>query len=333
MKKYLTIFLFLSFWDQTSYSQNTLQASNDLGRIALTPIIVSRANIPSYAATIVKNKLTQVITQNGLGGVSYDQRFIITANIVETSREITNTAPPMFALELSTTLYVGDIVTGNLYSSCLLPVVNGVGTNEAKAYMSAIRAINMQKPEVNDIITKGKEKIIEYYNSQIDFIIANAMALAKKEEYDNAMSALFTVPNVCKDAYLKAMNAVTEIYQNKIDNEGNVLLNTAKQVWNSEQSYSGATKAVAYLSKVHPLSSSFTGACELSETIAKHIKEIDKRDWDFKMKQYEDEQKILNKEIDNAHSEKILLINASKEIGVARSNQPTTYNYNHITWW
>lgn len=333
MKKYLTIFLFLSFWGQTSYSQNTLQASNDLGRIALTPIIVSRANIPSYAATIVKNKLTQVITQNGLGGVSYDQRFIITANIVETSREITNTAPPMFALELSTTLYVGDIVTGNLYSSCLLPVVNGVGTNEAKAYMSAIRAINMQKPEVNDIITKGKEKIIEYYNSQIDFIIANAMALAKKEEYDNAMSALFTVPNVCKDAYLKAMNAVTEIYQNKIDNEGNVLLNTAKQVWNSEQSYSGATKAAAYLSKVHPLSSSFTGACELSETIAKHIKEIDKRDWDFKMKQYEDEQKILNKEIDNAHSEKILLINASKEIGVARSNQPTTYNYNHITWW
>lgn len=333
MKKITILCFILSCICYPGYSQNTLSSSDDLGRIALTPVIAGNANIPSYSASLVKNKLIQIVTRNGLGGSSFDQRFVITANIVEVSREITSTAPPMVALGLSTTLYIGDIVTGNLYSSCVLDIVNGVGTNEVKAYMSAVKAINIQKQEVVNFVEVGKKKIIEYYNSQIDFIIADAMALMNNEKFDEAISALFTVPEVCKDAYLKAMDAVAVIYQTKIDKEGAVMLNTARQTWNANQSNSGADMAAAYLSKVHPLSSSFNGACELSDTIAVRIKELDTREWNFKMKQYDDEQKLLNKELDNAHTEKMSMINAAKEVGVARASQPITYNYNRITWW
>lgn len=333
MRKNSALTILLSFIFCAGYGQNILQSTDDLGRIALVPVIVDNATIPPYASALVKNKLIQAVTQSGLGGSSFDQRFIITANIVEVSKEITPTAPPMVALGLSATLYIGDVATGNLFSSYPLSMVNGVGTNETKAYMSAIKAINMQTPEVKNFIEKGKTRIIEYYNSQIDFIIADAMALTNQEKFDDAISILFTVPEVCKEAYIKAMDAVADVYQRKIDKEGAVLLNTARQVWNADQSYSGADEAASYLSKVHPLSSSFTGACELSDNIAKRIKEIDTREWNFHMKQYDDGQKVLNKQIDNAHAEKMSMISAAKEVGIAKYSLPITYNYNHITWW
>lgn len=333
MKKNLAIVILFSCIIYTGYGQNALQSTDDIGRIALVPAIVNNSGIPSYASALVKNKLIQVITQCGLGGSTYDQRFIITANIVEISKEITTTAPPMVALVLSTTLYIGDAATGNLYSSCPLSMSKGVGTNETKAYMSAIKAINMQKPEVKSFIEKGKTKIVEYYNSQIDFIIADAMAQSDQEHFDDAISILFTVPEVCKEAYLKAMNTVASVYQRKIDKEGAILLNAAAQIWKVNQSYDGAKQAATYLAKVHPLSSSFTGACKLSDLMAVRIKEIDEREWDFKMRQYDDRQNALNKQVDNAHEEKLAIISAAKEVGIAKYSQPVTYNLNYITWW
>lgn len=333
MKNKIVFAILFSCIIYTGYGQNTLRSTDDIGRVALVPAIVSNSSIPSYASSLVKSKLIQVITQCGLGGSSYDQRFIITANIVETSKEITTTAPPMVALELSTTLYIGDVATGNLYSSCPLSLSKGVGANETKAYMSAIKAINMQNPEVRDFIEEGKTKIVEYYNSQIDFIIADAMAQADQEHFDDAISILFSVPEVCKEAYLKAMDTVAGVYQRKIDKEGAILLNIATQAWNANQSYDGAEEVATYLAKVHPLSSSFTGACKLSDLIAARIKEIDDRAWDFRMRQYDDKQNVLNKQVDNAHEERLSMISAAKEVGIARCSQPITYNLNHITWW
>ena len=333
MRKYSLLALFFSFIFFAGYSQNTQQSADDLGRIALVPVVLDNANIPSYASALVKNKLIQAVTQSGLGGTSFDQRFIITANIEEVSKEITPTAPPMVALGLSATLYVGDVVTGNLYSSCRLTIVNGVGTNETKAYISAIKTINMLNPEVKAFIEKGKTRIVEHYNSQIDIIIAEALALTDQEKFDDAISLLFTVPEVCKEAHLKAMHTITDVYQRKIDKEGATLLNTARLVWYANQSSSGANEAASYLSKIHPLSSCFANACNLSSDIAKRIKEIDDREWDFRMKQYENEQKILNKQIDYAHEEQMSLISAAKEVGIVKYSQPITYNYNHIVWW
>lgn len=314
-------------------AQNNLQSADDLGRIALTPIIAGNANIPSYATSLVKNKLIQVVTQNGLGGSAIDQRFVITANLVEVSKEITTTAPPMVAIGIMPTLYIGDLETGNLYASCALPMINGVGTNETKAYMSAIRTMQIQGPSVTSFIEQGKAKIIEYYNSQIDFIISKAAALADQDRFDESIMVLLAVPDVCKEAYAKAMDMTATVFQKKIDKEGAILLNSATQAWNADLSYYGAETAAGYLSKIHPNSASFAGGYALSETIAKRVKELDTREWNFKMQQYKDERDLQNKRLDYGHDERMSMISAAKEVGVARAKQPITYNYTRVSWW
>ncbi len=344
MRRKLTILFILFFHGYFAFPQNTLEKAADLGRIAMTPVIVSSANIPSYAVDLIEAKLVQAVTRNGLGSHAYDQRFIITANFVEILKDMTATAPPMVSIILSPTLYIGDIETGNLYSSCTLPNLRGVGTNDARAYLSAINAMSLNTEEVAAFIECGKKRIIEFYNSQIDFLLSRANALANQEEYDEASAILLSVPDVCKDAYDKANQLLAEIFQKEIDRDGADLLNKAYQAWNSNQSYQGAEQAAMFLAQIHPFASCLPEAYKLSNQIADRLNALDSRAWNFKMLQYQDEQDLINKQMNYSHDEvmtaigyeqarDMAIIEAAREVGVARANQPVTYNYNDLSWW
>ena len=322
MKKILASILLAAVCTLT-FAQNNEGKMDDSGRIALTPVIFENSYIPATAANVVLNKLTQIVTQNGLAGDSFDPRFIITANIVELSHESTATAPVMQALVLSPTLYIGDAATGTLYASCTLNQIKGAGNNETKAYMQAVKQIRTNSPEVQRFIDTGKKRIIEWYNTQIDFLISEANALAGQDRYDEAIALLFTVPTVCKDAFDKGMRAAEQIFQQKIDIEGAALLNMATHVWNANQSWSGANEAASYLSQIHPLSSAVAGGMALSQTIAARVKELDNREWSFAMKQF-----------DASVSLESQRISAMKEVGKAMANRPVNYyNMNSFGWW
>ena len=304
-------------------AQNNESKMDDRGRIALTPVIFENSYIPAAASNVVLNKLTQIVTRNGLAGDSYDPRFVITANIVEISHESTATAPVMQALVLSPTLYIGDAATGTLYATCALKQIKGAGTNETKAYMQAVKMIKADDPAIQRFIETGKTRIIEWYNTQIDFLISEANGLAGQDRYDDAIALLFTVPTVCKDAFDKAMQAGAQIFQQKIDVEGAALLNKATHIWNSHQNWDGANEAATYLSQIHPLSSAVAGGMQLSKNIAARVKELDGREWGFTMRQFEAGVNLEAKRID-----------AMAEVGKAMAKRPVNYyNMNRFGWW
>ena len=108
-----------------------------------------------------------------------------------------------------------------------------------------------------------------------------------------------------------------------IDIQGAQLLNTATHVWNANQSWAGANEAAGYLSQIHPLSSAMPGAMSLSETIAKRVKELDNREWNFAMKQF-----------DASVSLESQRISAMAEVGKAMAKRPVNYyNMNSFGWW
>ncbi len=291
-----------------AFAQNDKGKTDDIGRIVLTPYVVSNADIPSYAKSVVENKLAQIATRQGMAGSSADMRFVITANLIEFSKEITATAPPMVALKLTPTFYIGDIVTGELFSSCELPTIKGVGENETKAYLSAVNAIRTNHPAIIQCINEGKEKIIEYYNSQIDFIIDEAESMAQSQKFDEAMVKLAAVPKVCKEAYAKAYEKIGEVYQKKIDLEGDKLYNEANSTWNTAKNKESAEKVVELLAQINPLSAAAEKGRALVKKVESHYaelvarrKEIEERNWAFKMQQYNDEQENIVANRENEH--------------------------------
>ncbi len=321
MKKILLSLLMIIGYN--AYSQNALGKSDDAARITLAAYVPQQIDkMPDAARSILANKLNQIVTQNGMGGAANNERFIITANVNVISKDLTATAPPMTALVLEVTLYIGDGFVGTKFSSTSISV-KGVGESETKAYISALKGISPTNSNIQSFVGNGKSKIIEYYNSKCDFIIKEAQTLVSQNNFEEAIFKLTSVPEVCKDCYDKCMDAVGPIYQKQIDRECKSKLMEANTAWNAAQDSYGADIAGGILAQIDPNASCYKEALALSNKIAQRIKEIDQRDWKLQLKEQQD-----NVDIQKA------TIKAIRDIGVAYGNgQPKTVTYNVRGWW
>ena len=220
MIKKVSLFLLWSlFLFCQLHAQNNNGKSDDIGRIALATYVPQQIEqMPPTGRTMLANKLSQIATQSGMGASPFNQRFIITANVTVLTKDITPTAPPMTALTLEITLFIGDGIEGTKFASTSV-TIKGVGENETKAYISALKNINQSNTNFQSFIDNGKNKIVEYYNSKCDFILKDAEGLAGQYKYDEAIFKLMGVPNVCKDCYNKCMNKTNEVFKAKMEHE------------------------------------------------------------------------------------------------------------------
>ena len=324
MYKLIFSLLFVGFIFSNVNAQNKKGKSDDLGRIVLNSYIAPQAEaIPSHAKRMLLNKLSQITSANGMGGSSLNPRFILTPNITVLTKDITPTAPPMHALTLEVTFYIGDGLDGKLFANSSMQV-KGVGQNENKAYIAALKRLSPKNPALKDLIIEGKEKIIEFYNAQCDFFIKEAKTLVGQNKFEEAILKLTSVPDVCKECYDKCMDAVAPIYQKQIDRECNSKLAEAKNAWSAGQDAGAAKNASAHLAEIDPNASCFGDAKKLTSMIAARIKQLDQREWDFKLKQQQDDVNIQK-----------ATIKAARDIGVAYGNNQPDVNvtYNTVGWW
>jgi len=318
MKKIILILGFFLF-DFVLFAQKNQGETNDVGRIALTSVISDQIEgLTPSAKSNLQNKLNQIVIKGGMGGSSVNNRFIITANVVVLTKDITATAPPMQAYTLDVSLYIGDGIEGTLFSSTSV-TLKGVGKTEIKAYMAALKNLKTSDSRYQNFIEQGKNKIIEYYNSKCDFMLKEAEMLANRNEFDAAISKLVSVPEVCKECYDKAMTAVQPLYQKKIDRDCEINLQKAQGVWNAGQDMNSAEKAGAILSIIEPDAACFNEVNALTKKIADKIRQIDDREWKYILKE---------------QAQKSEKIEAYRAIGVAYGNdQPQNMTYNYKGWW
>ena len=184
-------------------AQNNMGKSDDFARIALAPMIDDNA-IPSNAKTMLENKIRQICTLNGLAGEGSNPMFSIRATVDVLSKELTPTAPPMHSLNLTVNLFIVDNTTGNVFSQTSVDV-KGAGQNESKAYAQAIKGLDPKRGQFKAFVEQGKNKIIEFYNSQCDMVLSRANALKAQGRDGDASALLYSVPEVCKECYDRCM--------------------------------------------------------------------------------------------------------------------------------
>ena len=300
----------------TVNAQNKKGKTDDLGRIVLNAYVSPQVEgIPASAKRMLVNKMAQITTKNGIGGSGLNPQFILTPNVSVLTKNITATAPPMTALTLEFTMYIGDGFEGTVFSSMSIEA-KGVGTNETKAYISAIKRLKPGNPDIKAFIEEGKGKIVEYYNSKCDFIIKDAQTLADQNKYDEAIWKLTTVPDVCKECYDKCMDAVAPMYKEKIDRECEIKFTQAQGIWNASQDMNAADEAGAILASIEPEAACFSKVSVLMKKIAKKVNEIDAREWKYTLKDQAQE------------SERI---EAYRAVGVAYGNgQPQNVTYKSL---
>lgn len=311
MKKLIYIVL---FFVATSLVAQEKKSSDGISLAAYVPR--QAEGLPSSAKRMLLNRLTQVITKNGISKHPYKSRFVLVPNISVLSKDITPTAPPKTALNLNVTLYIGDGVSGNLFASESIEL-KGVGNNENKAYISAIKRLSPKNPAVIAFVEKGKEKIIEYYNSNCSNYLKEVAVLESQNKFEEALTILTNIP-VASSCFTKVEPKIKDLYQKVIDRDCKQKLAEASAIWTANQDLNAANEAGSILAKIEPESSCQREVKSLFKKIEIRAKELSDRDWNYTLKELD-----LKK----------TYIKAARDVGVAYGkNQPQNVKYNVRSW-
>lgn len=318
MKKYiLFVLLILAF----NFSSNAQIQFDNFSRVVLNTYLREDIAIPTEAKILLITKLNQITNANGIAGSQVNPRFIITASVSLGTKDIIPGPPQMIAQNLNITLFVGDAISNTMFSSIGLNV-QGVGTNDNKAFIEAIKNINPKNKEISLFLEDGKKKIISYYSTQCNFIQKEALALTKQEKYDEAIYQLLLVPNVCDECYLKCLDVLTHVYQQKIDSECKQTLQEAKKSWLLSSNKETALTIAEKISSISPLALCINEAKVFIEQVQKEVNLNEKEKKNIELKIYQDKVELEKQRI--AACEKIALEYIK--------SYPKTITYNHIYW-
>ena len=300
----------------------TAMAQN-YGQIAINVVVPQMPNIPEEARTALETKMQQVATQYGLASNGLTDRFVMTAKVNVTSKDVTPTTPVKISQKMEVTLFIGDVIDNKLYESVVLNVA-GIGQSETQSMIKAFNQIKTSNPQLKVFVEKA------YYSNNCQFILAEANTLAQQQRYDAAIAKLMAVPKVCKECYEQSMTEAVEVYQKKIDENGALLVQQARNKWLVTRDYSAAKESLAILATIAPQSKAQNDAKRLIGEINTHLRNLEsmaeeqrKQEWEFALKQYNDHIKTQHK-----------LIDAARDIGLAyANNQPRTITYNNFISW
>ena len=312
MKRLSILFLFIGIV-LVSFAQNT-------GSVSIHATVIDDA-IPAEAAKNILTKMQRMLTSCNIIDNGAD-RFVLTARVNITSKDIAPTTPARISEKMEITFLVGDIVDNKLYESFTMES-SGIGITEAKAFISAFQRINVNSQEIKAMLERAQAKIVDYYVNHCDDILTKANTLSSQQKYDEAMFYLMSIPDVCSNCYTRCQTTAANIYKKKLTAEGEVLLNKARNEWLSGMDATSANRAADIIAQIDPQSSVYPEVKKLQNTISAKLQADAQRAWQLKMKSIEEGHKTARSVID-----------CVKSIGVAWAcHQPTSVVKKIITRW
>lgn len=308
MKKIFTLILLgCTMFCISSYAYET--SSN----IAISAVVPEYNNLPEEARAQLENKIQHMITSCSLGCTA-GNRFVMTAKVDILDKAINSVG--YFVQKMEITFYLGDVVEDRIYGSCYIEAL-GVAETENKCFIQAFKNIRPNNPKVREMILQANAEIADYYSNKCDIEIQRAQAKADMGQYEEAIKQLILVPNIDTACFHACHDKILEIYdlmakeqaaqeaaaqaaaQAAIDREGRVLIQKAKAAWHVKQDYNGAREALNILASIDVDAACIEEANEFIQSISDKLRKDEKaaaaaaaakaqREWEFKLRQYED---------------------------------------------
>jgi hypothetical protein len=272
---------------------------DDYGKIFLATLVSENSGLPEESRQFLVSRIRQATSNYGIGSYDTNARFVIAAKVNVLTKDIIAGPPQKVAHQLEFIFSIADIETQSIFSTISFQTY-GTGNNENQAMIDAIKRIDISNTKVKSILEEGKNKIINYYSTNCDFIIKAALSDSKMGKYNKAIYDLSMVPEACQTCYYKCLEILHNVYQQKTNVEGRVIVSKANSIWSAKLNTSAAEEAGELLTSIDPNSSAQKEAKLLINKIDKKLRSDQKARWELKVKQYNDRIALKKESIRNA---------------------------------
>jgi hypothetical protein len=234
----------------------------------------------NVAKTFTRN-MQRSITSHGMINSGENSRYFVTMDYVLLSKDIVTGPPARISQEVQFNFVLADAIEQKVFSS-LACSARGIGTNEEKAILSALKKIRWDDPAFDKFFSEGKAGIITYYTQRGPEIIVEARKLESMKRFNEALSLLTSVPSQCPN-YRECMRMAINVYQNKVDYEAAEPLSKARSVWAVNPTKDGADQILDILKDVPVYSKHEQEILAFIEEIKERLKEIANQEWQLEL--------------------------------------------------
>lgn len=285
--------------------------------ISLRPVVTPSADgnaFPQVMSYLTNRLRTLTSKANAVGGLENSQ-FAIAAGYDIINKQIVAGTPTKIIYDINIYLNIVDLKGEKVYST-YSNELKGIGDNETKALINTFQKVSNSSRKISAFIQQGKQRIIDYYDTNYLNIIKEAQALAAMKNFDSAIYSLMMVPQCCK-GYDAAVKELKTVYQQFVNQHCNENLAQARAAWMAAPNSEGAATASVYLSEIYPDAACYGDALELVKEIKKQMGE----EWKFMMRQYADNISLERQRI-----------SAMREISIAYANSKPKTEITNIFW-
>lgn len=273
-------------------------------------VYISSNKLPDSSAKVLENHLTQAIVSDGVASNAFSL-FSVVASVSEIQEEIISGVRPQYVKIISLDLSIGNVKTGEKFDAISIEL-RGAGATKERAYNSCFSQLQNRKSDVTRLLKTTRQKIIAYYDSQLQNIVAQSKSYCTQKQFEDALCLLASVPTCCNQYGLVA-NELEGVFQQYVNYDCAEKVLRARAIWAASQTTEAALMAGAYLSAISPSASCNGEAVALLAQIQSRMGEK----WD------------LTKELLRGNmaleSERIA---AGRAIGVAYGNNQKANTYN-----
>lgn len=262
------------------------------GKVKL--MVALAADTDAAVAELLRNRLIQLCATYGVGAIDGAPSLIITPQLVEMHHNKTATVPSKEQITYDLTLYVANLVTGDVYGSVQQKLV-GVGDSATLALRNAVANIPTQSTAVEEMLRKAEEQILVYYNTYGETVLAEAQAYMAAQQLEPAMALLNSIPQACTELYQKAIPIKTELLaKSMVAHADECLVKMRAALGASSPEIGGYnSEAMAYYAMIPAGTPARKEADALYASYVAQLKPEAKQLWEREQRNWEAEQQAL----------------------------------------
>ena len=137
-------------------------------------------------------KMLRMASQNGMSGLGTNPNFVLGAEISQTGRAATGTAPQKMTVQYELTFKVMNAINGDVYGTSMQEV-QGVGNSFEEANLNAAKEIK-NTPQIQKFLQAANDRILKWYNENLH-VLKNQIGKAEGEgNYELALALLNSIP-------------------------------------------------------------------------------------------------------------------------------------------
>jgi hypothetical protein len=176
----------------------------------------TREQIGENNATMLANKISQIITRNGMTDAA--GLFVVQPTLSITDDGTVDTGmATLRVLRADLTLAVKNLFENTVFGSQTISL-QAQGKTQEVALRSLINRVNVSDVRFAKMLTDVQSSIADYYTRQMPKILQKVNSFVARGEYEDAMAALAVIPeNV--DEYETVADLKVQVYNKLLENE------------------------------------------------------------------------------------------------------------------